>query len=129
GWFPLPAPPVPCGAPVTCGAGGGRQWTTGAGGSVFVIPAATRHPTEAWEFLDWINRPPAASRFCAAIHNLPTLRAVAASPPFQQEPFFRFAARLADGVNVFGPPQMPDWPRYLQEIRRAEDYAVFGRQD
>ena len=117
GWFPLPIPP------------GGRPSTTGAGGSVFVIPAATRHPDEAWKFVDWISRPYAVSRFCEAITNLPPLREVGRSPRFRREPLFRFALDLAGGENVFGPPQMPVWPRFTQEISRAEDYAVFGRQD
>jgi multiple sugar transport system substrate-binding protein len=117
GWFALPGPP------------GGRPNTTGAGGSVFAIPTAAQHPQEAWEFLNWLTQPHAVTRFCTGINNLPTLRVVGASAPFQQEPLFRFAAALAAGENVFGPPQMPVWPRYQQEIRRAEDYAVFDRQD
>lgn len=117
GWFPMPAPP------------GGRPNTTTAGGSVFVIPAATRHPREAWTFLDWITRPHAVSQFCEEIANLPPLRSLAGSPTFRKEPLFSFALDLAAGENVFGPPQMPIWPRYREEIARVEDYAVFGRQD
>jgi multiple sugar transport system substrate-binding protein len=117
GWFPLPATP------------GGRPWTSGAGGSVFVIPAATKHPEAAWEFLDYLTRPYAVGEFCTTISNLPPLRDVGQEARFQQDPVFRFGFRLASGENVFGPPQMPVWPRYLQEIRRAEDYAIFGRRD
>ena len=117
GWFPMPIPP------------GGRPSTTGAGGSVFVIPTATRHPEEAWEFLDWLSRPHAVAQFCQEITNLPPLREVGRQPEFRKEPLFHFALDLAAGENVFGPPQMPVWPRYLQEIGRVEDYAVFGGQD
>ncbi len=117
GWFPYPVPP------------GGRPHTTGAGGSVFVIPAATRHPEEAWTFLDWLTRPRAVSQFCRAITNLPPLEAVGKQSEFRKEPLFRFALDLAAGENVFGPPQMPIWPRYVQEIRRAEEHAIFGRRD
>jgi ABC-type glycerol-3-phosphate transport system substrate-binding protein len=117
GWFPLPPPP------------GGRTMTTGAGGSVFAIPVAAQHPEEAWEFLNFLTRPDPVQTFCEAIHNLPPLREVGERPAFQREPLFRFALDLAAGPNVFGPPQMPVWPRYQQEIRRAEDYGVFGRQD
>ena len=117
GWMPLPYPP------------GGRPNTTGAGGSVFIIPSATHHPQEAWEFLDWLTRPAAVYQFCSDITNLPPLREVAKSPEFRQEPLFRFALDLDAGQNVFGPPGMPVWPRYTQEIGRVEDRAVFGRQD
>ncbi len=117
GWFPAPSPP------------GGRPGTTTAGGSVFVIPAATRHPREAWIFLDWLTRTHAVGQFCAEITNLPPLRELAGAKEFRKEPFFAFALDLAAGENVFGPPGMPIWPRYRQEITRAEDYAVFGRRD
>ncbi|MCC2672516.1 MAG: N-Acetyl-D-glucosamine transport system, permease protein 1, partial [Armatimonadetes bacterium] len=117
GWFPLPAPP------------GGRPQTTSAGGSVFAIPAATRHPAEAWTFLDWITQPHAIGEFCSAITNLPPLKALGESERFRKEPLFRFALELAGGENVFGPPGMPIWPRYVQDIRRIEDHAIFGGED
>lgn len=116
GWFPMPPPP------------GGRPMTTGAGGSVFVIPAATRHPEEAWTFLNWLTGPHAVSQFCAEITNLPPLKAVGKEPQFRKEPLFRFALDLAASENVFGPPQMPIWPRYVQDIRRIEDHAIFSQQ-
>jgi multiple sugar transport system substrate-binding protein len=117
GWFPFPAPP------------GGRPMTTGAGGSVFVIPAASRHPDEAWEFLDWITRAPAVAQFCREITNLPPLKELTREPAFRREPLFSFALDLAAGENVFGPPEMPVWPRYVQEIRRVEELAVFARRE
>ena len=117
GWFPLPYP------------AGGRPRTTSAGGSVFAIPAATRYPEEAWTFLDWITRPYAVGEFCEAITNLPPLRALGQSEQFRKEPLFNFALDLAGSENVFGPPGMPIWPRYSQDIRRIEDYAIFGGDD
>ena len=80
-------------------------------------------------FLDWITRPAAVGEFCATISNLPPLQAVGRQEPFRTDPLFRFGFKLGSGENVFGPPQMPVWPRYLSEIRRAEDYAVFGRRE
>jgi multiple sugar transport system substrate-binding protein len=117
GWFSLPYPP------------GGRPRTTGAGGSVFVIPAATKHPKEAWEFLDWLTRPYAVGEFCDGIANLPPLRTLGRSPRFRKQPIFDFALDLAAGENVYGPPPVPVWPRYVREIQRAEEYAMFGRRD
>ncbi len=116
GWFPFPIPP------------GGRPSTSGAGGSVFVIPVASRHPDEAWEFLDWLTKPYAVAEFCESITNLPPLTELGKSRRFRDVPLMRFALDLAAGQNVFGPPGMPVWPRYVQEIRRVEDYAIFGRK-
>lgn len=117
GWFPLPAPPE------------GRPNSTSASGSVFVIPAATRYPREAWTFLNWITSPPAVGQFCEEIANLPPLRELAASPRFRKEPLFSFALDLASGENVFGPPPVPTWPRYKMEIQRAEEEAIMGGVD
>jgi len=117
GWFPLPSPP------------GGRPRSTTAGGSVFVIPKATKHPEQAWTFLDWLTQPHAVGEFCSGIANLPPLKELTTAPRFREEPLFSFALDLAAGENVFGPPQIPVWPRYKQEITRVEDFAVFGGQD
>ncbi|MFN3651216.1 MAG: ABC transporter substrate-binding protein [Armatimonadota bacterium] len=118
GWFPYPAPPT-----------GRENCVVTAGGSAFVIPAATKHPREAWTFLDWLTRPHAVGEFCEGIANLPPLRSLVGSERFRKEPLFRFALDLAAGENVFGPPVVPTWLRYKQEIQRAEEYAIFGGAD
>jgi multiple sugar transport system substrate-binding protein len=117
GWFALPAPP------------GGRPNSTVTSGSVFVIPAATRHPREAWTFLNWLTQPYAVGEFCESIVNLPPLKQLASSPRFRKEPLFAFALDLASGENVFGPPPMPAWGTYTSEITRAEEAGMFGGQD
>jgi multiple sugar transport system substrate-binding protein len=117
GWFPAPPP------------SGGRKNTCMVGGSVFVIPAACRHKKEAWEFLSWICGPEAVKEFCLEIGNIPPLRSVAQEPEFQGNPLLKFAVTLAGGQNAFGPPPVPIWPMYSQEITRAEDYAIHGKQD
>jgi ABC-type glycerol-3-phosphate transport system substrate-binding protein len=117
GYFPAPAPP------------GGRERTCSVGGSVFVIPKACRHKKEAWEFLSWMCGPEAVKEFCLNIGNIPPLAEVAAEPEFQEHDLYRFAVELAGGENAFGPPPVPIWPQYAQEIARAEDYAMHGRRD
>lgn len=114
GWFPLPPPP------------GGRPETSTAGGSIFVIPAACQHKREAWEFLNWLTSPAQVTSFCWAIKNCPPLRAAASDPRFNADPMFRFAVKLVNGPNTFGPPGVPDAPTYAQEIARAEDAGMHG---
>jgi multiple sugar transport system substrate-binding protein len=114
GWFPLPVPP------------GGRSQTTTAGGSVFVIPAASKHPREAWEFLNWLTQVHAVSEFCWSIKNCPPLRAAGTDPRFQSDPMFHFAIGLVNGQNSFGPPPIPNAPTYSREISRVEDAAMHG---
>ncbi len=117
GWFAYPSPP------------GGRPNVTTAQGSVFIIPAATKYPDLAWEFLDWLTRAHAIGQFCKEIANLPPLVELSDSPEFRREPLFGFALDLAGGENSFGPPPVPIWPRYKQDIARAEEFAVLGGQD
>ena len=116
GWFPLPSPP------------GGRPDTTVSGGSVFVIPAACKHKQQAWTFLNWMTSPHAVGQFCHAIGNVPPLRSVGKLPMFQDDPLFRFAIHLANGRNSFGPPPIPIWTEYSQDIQRVEDEAVHSNQ-
>jgi multiple sugar transport system substrate-binding protein len=116
GYFPLPAPP------------NGRYGTTTVGGSVFVIPSACKHKKEAWEFLNWICGPEASKKFCLEISNISPIRQASYSPEFQQDPLFRFAVKLVDSNNSFGPPQCPIWQTYLAEIIRAEDYVIHGKR-
>lgn len=59
GFAPLPHPP------------GGRARAAPVGGSVFVVPAASKHKNEAWEFLNWLTQPAQTARFNKAIGNLP----------------------------------------------------------
>ncbi len=116
-WFPLPYPP------------GGRPDCTTAGGSVFVIPAACKHKKAAWVFLNWITSPHAVSEFCQGIKNVPPLISVEKEAVFQNDPLFRFAIKIAQGKNSFGPPPLPIWPTYSREINRVEDFAVLGGED
>ncbi len=117
GYFALPAPPQ------------GRPNTTGAGGSVFVIPAACKDKGAAWEFLNWITSPEPVIRFCWGIKNTPALIAAGQAPQFQQDPVFRFAVGLAQGKNSFGAPPIPIWSTYKREIQRVEDLCVLGGAD
>lgn len=117
GYFPLPTPP------------GGLENVLLWDGSVFVIPAAARHPEEAWEFLSWICAPEQSARFCLGIGNLSPWREVLQREDFRRDPLFAFAADLALGANAQGPPPMPVWAFYRTEIGRAEDFAIHGRGD
>lgn len=118
GWFALPSPP------------GGRANATGAGGSVFVIPAACRHKAEAWEFLNWMSSPRAVASFCKSVKNVPPVVAAAKEDPFfQTDPLFRFAIKVSQGENSFGAPPIPIWPAYSREIGRVEEAAMLGGED
>jgi multiple sugar transport system substrate-binding protein len=117
GWFPYPHPP------------GGRANCCLVGGSVFAIPSGAKHKEEAWELLNFLTQPESIKEFCLGLHNMPPLLAVAKDPAFTRDPVYRDLAEMMSGENVFGPPNMPIWMRYLEEIRRAEEYVIYGDRD
>ncbi len=108
---------------------GGRPNCSTLGGSVFVIPAASKNKQEAWTFLNWFVSPDVNRRWCDAILNASPLKAAAESPKMQSDPLLRFSAMIQGGPNAFGPPQMPIWPAYVTAITRAEDQAVHAGKD
>ncbi len=117
GWFALPSPPE------------GRENVTGAGGSVFVIPAACKNKDAAWAFLNWITLPDPVEKFCTAVHNVPPLIEVGKRPYFQNDPLYRFCVPIAQGQNSFGPPPIPTWPTFNREIGRVEEKVMLGGAD
>lgn len=117
GWFALPVPM------------GGRFHTTSAGGSVFVIPKASRNKEAAWEFLNWISSPYAVKTFCWKIKGVPPLASVCRDPLFQNDPLFHFTIPIEEGPNSFGPPPLPTWPMFKTEIGRVEDSVMLGSED
>jgi multiple sugar transport system substrate-binding protein len=117
GWFPYPHPP------------GGRAECSIVKGSVFAIPSASKHKEEAWELLNFLTSPDSIKEFCLAIHNLPPLIDVANDPVFTKDPVYRDLARIMSSENVFGPPGIPVWIRYMEELQRAEEGVVYGNKD
>lgn len=117
GYFALPSPP------------GGKPKTTYCNGSVFVIPKASKHKKEAWEFLNWFTSPGPVKAFCSKIGNVPPLMAVGNDPAFTKDPIMSFAVDLTHSENAVGPPPIAIWPTYTREIARAEEAATSGGKD
>ncbi len=117
GWFALPFPT------------GGRPQSTTLDGSIFVIPAACKHPDEAWEFLNWMTSHDAVKTFCWSIKNVPPLVSVSRDPLFQSDPLFRFTIPIQQGPAAFGPPPLPTWTMLKSAISRAEDSVMLGGED
>jgi multiple sugar transport system substrate-binding protein len=105
---------------------GGRKNCSYVSASVWVIPKASKHKEEAWEFLNWMCSPSASKKFTSQHGNFTPLRAVANEPEYANDEVYRLARRLVEGENSFGVPQLPIWTYYAEEIRRAENYAVYG---
>jgi multiple sugar transport system substrate-binding protein len=53
-------------------------------GDVMMLPRGSRHPDLAWEFMRWLQEPRQQEEYSAALGNLPTVRALLASPRLTQ---------------------------------------------
>lgn len=117
GWFPLPVPEQ------------GKERASFLGGSQFVIPRASRHPTEAWKFLEWITSEYGILHFRIgdAPMSAPALRSAYQGEEFQT-PYWRFIHTLYESPNASGPPKFPLFLRFLSELFRTQDYVFSGRK-
>ena len=118
GFAPLPHPT------------GGRSFAGPVDGSVFVIPKASKHKKEAWEFLNWFTQVYAVSEFSAGVFNLPPLRAAADMDYARKSPILSFGIKLVDSPESFTTaPPIPVWQMYHAEIIRAEEQVIIGGRD
>lgn len=117
GWFALPP------------SSDGRTLASCPNGSMFVIPKASKHKAEAWEFLNWITSKHAVEYFSTNIGNVPALISAGEAPFFQRQPMMKFAINLSRQHTAFPPPAISMWTTYNREIQRAEEAAMLGNQD
>lgn len=118
GFAPFPQPP------------GGRKFAGPVDGSVFVIPKASKHKKEAWDFLSWLTRPENAAAFSEGVGNTPPLKACADMDYVKNSPILSFAVRLADSPESFSKASpIPVWQMYHSAILRAEEQALLGGRD
>jgi multiple sugar transport system substrate-binding protein len=105
----------------------GMTWI---GGNVFCIPAESRHPKEAWDFMVWMQSPEAQVMFAHDMYNVPNTRAAIKSPVLRTgQPFrTRYALYLdmADDPRAGYFPVTPVASLYMNELSTASDQVLFG---
>ena len=109
-----------------------RAGTTWIGGNVFCIPADSKHPREAAEFLVWMQSPEAQTAFAHDMNNVPNIRAALQSPQLRTGTAFRRQfgkfLDLADSPNAAYFPAMPSASLYMSEMSNATDKVLYGEQ-
>jgi multiple sugar transport system substrate-binding protein len=100
------------------------------GGNPICIPAESRHPNEAWEFIRWVQEPQAQIAFAGALNNVPNVRAVLRSPELtegsvRKRNYAKFL-RFADQPNARVIPNSPVMNFYLAEMVHARDFMLHG---
>ncbi|HHY97718.1 MAG TPA: ABC transporter substrate-binding protein [Firmicutes bacterium] len=107
---------------------GGRKNVTTFGGSIFCIPVGSKHPDEAWEFIEWITGPYAQKKIAKVFTNMPPRVAVAKDPELLADvPILKFGLKLLEGPNAFGDIQIPVWAQYQEEMGRVEEQVTRGQ--
>ena len=119
GVCPLPAPT------------GGRMTSGWVNGNFFVMPAGSKNPKGAWEFVKfWIgfDDPTQAARTCAAGGWIPVSKAVADSAEFQgfleSNPLFEKFVKFAASPNQFPTPMIPGAAMFKRTVESAAYEAM-----
>jgi ABC-type glycerol-3-phosphate transport system substrate-binding protein len=103
---------------------------TWIGGNVFCIPAESRHPQEAWDFMVWMQSTEAQVMFAHDMYNVPNARAALKSPVLRTgQPFrARYALYLdmADDPRAGYFPVTPVASLYMNQLSTATDQVLFG---
>ncbi|MCL4515680.1 MAG: ABC transporter substrate-binding protein [Firmicutes bacterium] len=106
----------------------GAYGATTTVGSLLVIPKGSKHASEAWEFIRWMEQPRNAGKFAAALHNVPAFKSLADDPEFTTDANFRVFMRLLGSANARHWPQIPVANMYATEIGSAEEAVVLGKK-
>ena len=112
--------PYPAGHPELAGTGM-------AGGNPGMIMAASKHPDEAFQFLQWVETLQPTLAFANAINNVPQLKAAVTSPQLDPNPSFRRFVQWAQGpkINVF--PVISVQNELATEMTQIEDLVLHGK--
>lgn len=98
----------------------GQEPVTFAEADVLVIPRGARHPDEAFEFIEYVNRQGPMEKLCLAHRKNSPLRLVSADfYARHQNPKIRMFQQLAWSKNAVHVPHISVWHEYGAEIQNA----------
>ena len=91
--------------------------------TAMAIPKGSKNQKEAWEFIQWMERPENAGAFDAAISNVPPFRSLGKDPKYVADPRFGVFIKLLDNPKLLIWPQMPVANQYMTELGTAEEHV------
>jgi multiple sugar transport system substrate-binding protein len=102
------------------------------GADNFCIPAESKHPKEAWDFLVWLQSYEAQVMFARAINNIPNMRAAIRAPELRFGAAYRKRfATLMDLAARAKPayfPVLPVTSLYLNQMSTALDRIAYNER-
>ena len=115
-------------APLPYAAGHPELAGTGmAGGNPGMIMAGSKHPDEAFQFLQWIETLQPTIAFANAINNVPQLRAAVNNPQLDPDPRYRTFVRWAQGPKIAVFPVISVQNELATELTQVEDKVLHGK--
>jgi multiple sugar transport system substrate-binding protein len=112
--------PYPAGHPELAGSGM-------AGGNPGMIMAGSKHPAEAFQFLQWVETLQPTIAFANAINNVPQLKAAVNSPDLDPNPSFRTFVKWAQGPKITVFPVISVQNELAVELTQVEDKVLHGK--
>ena len=98
-----------------------------AGGDLLAIPAGSKHPAEAFEFLRYVNSQGPMEKLCLAQRKFTPLKRV--SDDFfrrSPDPYVRKFVELANSANVHLSPRITTWNEYRDDLEDAYTRLLSG---
>ena len=98
-----------------------------AGGNPGFILKGTKHPFEAFKFMEYMQSVGPTVAFANFIHNVPQLYAAQTSPMLDPNPHFRTFVKYAGGPKVGAFVVLPIGSDFAAGLTGAEDLVVHGK--
>jgi multiple sugar transport system substrate-binding protein len=98
-----------------------------AGGNPGTLMKGSKHPLEAFKFMEYMESLGPTVAFANAIHNVPQLYAALTSRTLDPNPHYRAFVKYAQGPKVTAFPVIPVSADFADELGQVEALVVHGK--
>jgi multiple sugar transport system substrate-binding protein len=98
-----------------------------AGGNPGTLMKGSKHPQEAFKFMQYMESVGPTVDFANAIHNVPQLFAALKSPKLDPNPHYRAFVKYSQGPKVGAFPVIPVSADFADQLTRNESLVVHGK--
>jgi multiple sugar transport system substrate-binding protein len=95
-----------------------------AGGSSLAVTAASKHPREAWQLIEFLARTDTAARFHQMTGDLPPRRSNWSMPQLANDPYAHAFGEQLERVHPA--PKVPEWEQIATEMRLVAERVTHG---